>query len=171
MMDYNQTRTDAERRKAELLERQQQIPQEKKKLDEELEQIKRQLIGIEQIIDGLDFMDSNISPDFEPKGFTDSVRKILSETPLHLVPTQIRDALEAKGITGTTSKNLLINVHKVLERIDGELEKATSVDGKIAYKRNAAWGAKEEWYKVAREAMARKSVKVTVPPRPRPTRD
>ncbi len=140
-MDYNKTRADAERRKAQLLERQQQIPQDKKKLDDELDQIKRQLIGIEQILDGLAFMDSDTPPDFEPSGFTDSIRKILSETTLPLVPTQIRDALEAKGITGSTSKNLLINVHKVLERIEPELEKTTNTEGKTAYKRTAKWSA------------------------------
>src|SRR5277367_837410 len=116
MMDYNKTRAEAERRKAELLKRQQQIPLDKQKLDGEMEQIKRQLIGIEQILDGLAFMDSDVFPDYEPTGFTDSIRKILSETNLPLVPMQIRDALEAKGITGSSSKNLLINVHKVLER-------------------------------------------------------
>jgi len=173
MMDYNKTRAEAERRKAELLKRQQQIPLDKQKLDGEMEQIKRQLIGIEQILDGLAFMDSDVFPDYEPTGFTDSIRKILSETNLPLVPMQIRDALEAKGITGSSSKNLLINVHKVLERIEAELEKTTNLEGKTAYKRKAAWMMGLGFYPLqttttetkpspqvdakAREAMARKT--------------
>jgi hypothetical protein len=140
MMDYNKTRTEAEARKQSLLVRLKEIPSEKTKLDEEIDQIKRELIGIDQILDGLAFMDSNIPPDFEPVGFTDNVRKILSETLVPLVPTQIRDALEAKGITGSTSKNLLINVHKVLERIESELDKTTTTEGKTAYKRKLPWG-------------------------------
>jgi hypothetical protein len=139
MMDYSKTRTEAEARKQILLARQQEIPREKQKLDEEMEQIKRELIGIEQILDGLGFMDSDVRVEFEPSGFTDSVRKILSETMVPLVPTQIRDALEAKGMTGSTSKNLLINVHKVLERISDELKPTKRADGKTAYQRKVPW--------------------------------
>src|SRR5579859_7555341 len=73
MMDYTKTRTEAEARKQLLLSRQQAIPQEKKRLDEEMEQIKRELIGIEQILDGLGFMESDVPLDFEPSGFTDSI--------------------------------------------------------------------------------------------------
>jgi hypothetical protein len=139
MMDYDRIRTEAGARKQTLLARQKDIPKEKQKLDEEMEQIKRELIGIDQILDGVAFMDSSIPTDFEPEGFTDNVRKILSETTLPLVPTQIRDALEAKGIMGSSSKNLLINVHKVLERIDSELDKTQTAEGKTAYKRKIAW--------------------------------
>jgi hypothetical protein len=139
MMDYDRIRSEAGARKQTLLARQTDIPKEKQKLDEEMERIKRELIGIDQILDGLAFMESDIAPDFEPTGFTENIRKILSETPVPLVPTQIRDALEAKGITGSTSKNLLINVHKVLERISDELEQTKRADGKIGYKRSGHW--------------------------------
>jgi hypothetical protein len=141
MMDYGKTRTEAEAKKQVLLARQKEIPQEKKRLDEEMERIKRELIGIEQILDGLGFMDSDMPLDFEPSGFTDSIRKILSDTPTPLVPTQIRDALEAKGITGSTSKNLLINVHKVLERISDELTAIKRTDRKTAYQRKTPWAS------------------------------
>lgn len=138
MMDHNRTRAEVERRKAELLGRQEQIPQEIRKLSDEMEFNKRQLIGIEQILEGLSFMDSDTPYVPESFGLTDSVRQILSDTTVPLVPTQIRDALEAKGIMGSTSKNLLINVHKVVERIEDELIKSTR-DGKTAYKRKEAW--------------------------------
>jgi len=139
MMDHNKTRAEVERRKAELLERQQQIPQEIRKLHEESEFNKRQLIGIEQIIDGLSFMDSDAPYVPESFGLTDSVRKILGETAVTLVPTQIRDTLEQRGIMGSTSKNLLINVHKVIERIEDELDKTLTAEGKTAYRRREAW--------------------------------
>lgn len=139
MMDYNKTRSEAEAKKQSLVARLKEIPNEKKKLEEEMEQVKRELIGIDQILDGLSFMDSSIPPDFEPSGFTDKVRKILSETPVPLLPTQIRDALEAKGVEGSSSKNLLINVHKVLERIESELATTTTKEGKTAYKRKLPW--------------------------------
>jgi len=138
-MDHNKTRAEVEKRKTEILERQQQIPQEIRKLNEEMEFNKRQLIGIEQILDGLSFMDGDTPYIPESFGLTDSVRQILSDTTVPLVPTQIRDALEAKGVTGTTSKNLLINVHKVLERIEDELDKSSTPEGKTAYKRTVAW--------------------------------
>lgn len=139
MVDYQKTKAEFERRKAQLLERQQQIPDEKKKLDVEQEENKRELIGIDQVLDGFAFMESDVPPDCEPSGFTDSIRKILSETPVPLVPTQIRDVLEAKGIKGSSSKNLLINVHKVIERISSELIETMNPDGKKAYQRPAVW--------------------------------
>lgn len=139
MVDYERLRIEVGARKQNLLTRQIDIPKEKQKLDAEFEANKRELIGLDQILDGLAFMDGSVPLDFEPAGFTDNVRKILSETSVPLVPTQIRDALQAKGIEGSSSKNLLINVHKVLERIDSELEKSTTPEGKTAYKRTQPW--------------------------------
>src|SRR5580698_2443249 len=138
-MDYTKAKEDAERRKDQLLARQQQIPAEKEKLDEELEQNKRELIGLDQILDGLDFMSGDVPPDFEPTGFTDKIRQILGETGVPLIPTQIRDSLQARGVTGSSPKNLLINVHKVLERIPDELEISTTPEGKTSYKRKEPW--------------------------------
>ena len=139
MMDYAKTREEAKGRKQQLTLRALAIVEEKKKLDSEVEKIKRELIGLDQILDGVEFMTSEVPPDLEPSGFTDKIRKILSETSVPLVPTQIRDALEASGTTGSSSRNLLISVHTVLERIKSELEGSTTSDGKTAYKRNVAW--------------------------------
>jgi len=138
MMDYEKIRDEAKRRKAELLERQRQIKHDKTKLDSEDDQIKRELIGLDQVIEGLNFVTSDVPPDFEPTGFTDSIRKILTETSEPLVPTQIRDSLQERGISGSSAKNLLINVHKVLERIAPELDETAMPDGKIAYKHKKA---------------------------------
>lgn len=137
-MDYDKTRNEVECRKMELLERQQEISVQKKELDDEEEQINRELTALDQILDGLDFLNSDIPPDVEPTGFTDSIRKILSETPVPLIPTQIRDLLQARGIQGSSPKNLLINVHKVLQRIDPELDRTTMSDGKTAYRHKSA---------------------------------
>ena len=138
-MDYAKTRADAQARKQQLTNRAQAIVEEKKQLDHEAEKIKRELIGLDQILDGVEFTTSEIPPDFEPAGFTDKIRKVLSETSVPLVPTQIRDALEAIGSRGSSSRNLLISVHTVLERIKEELEESTTPDGKAAYKRKAPW--------------------------------
>jgi hypothetical protein len=139
MVDYQKTRDEVEQRKAQITERRKQIPIQKAMLDAEDEQLKRELIGLDQILDGLAFMDSKVSLDFEPVGFTDSIRKILSETQMPLTPPQIRYALEQKGITGSSSKNLLINVHKVIERIESELIPTLNSEGKPAYKRKLPW--------------------------------
>jgi hypothetical protein len=138
MLDYEKTRAAASRRRDELLVRQQQIAPAKQELNEESEQNKRELIGLDQIIEGLDFVNNDTPPDSEPIGFTDSIRKILIETTVPLVPTQIRDALQARGISGSSPKNLLINVHKVLERIEPELDQSTTSDGKNAYRHKSA---------------------------------
>jgi hypothetical protein len=132
VLDYNKTKEDAECRKNELRERLKQIPEEYAMLDREADAIKRELIGLDQILDGLDFATSDSPADFEPTGFTDKIRKILSETAIPLLPTQIRDKLEEAGVTGSSSKNLLISVHTVLGRIVGELD-TLERDGKQAY--------------------------------------
>jgi|SRR5579863_2024726 len=137
-MDYNKIRDDARRRKAELLDRQHVIKEATKKLADEAEQNKRELIGLDQILEGLDFVSGDVPPDFEPTGFTDSIRKILTDASVPLVPTQIRDSLQARGISGSSAKNLLINVHKVLERIEPELDITATPDGKTAYRHKAA---------------------------------
>jgi hypothetical protein len=139
-MDYVKTKEEAQRRKDELFARQQQIPSEKAKLDTELEDIRRELIGLEQILDGVEFVTCDEGGLFwELLGLTDSIRKLLSETDKPLVPTEIRYALEAKGVKGTSSKNLLINIHKTLERIGSELTETMTPDGKPAYKREIPW--------------------------------
>jgi len=153
MMDYNKTRDDAIRRKTEVIERQQKIKEEQKKLKDEAEQNQRELIGLDQILEGLDFVESDLLPDSEPTGFTDNIRKILTETTVPLVPTQIRDSLQARGIAGSSPKNLLINVHKVLERIEPELISTATPDGKTAFKHKATERASNNQTPVA-ELMA-----------------
>jgi hypothetical protein len=137
MIDYNKTRDDAAQRKAELVERQQRLAVEINKLAMEAEENRRELIGLDQILDGLDFVSGDVASDSMPIGFTDNIRKLLKETPVPLIPTQIRDSLQARGIVGSSAKNLLINVHKVLERIEPELIASTTTDGKTAYKHKA----------------------------------
>ena len=73
-------------------------------------------------------------PEPEPAGFTDSVRLILQRSGTPLLPTEIRGALETLGIEGTSPKNLLIHVHKVLSRLyrSGEVEQVPH-DGRTGY--------------------------------------
>ena len=139
MIDYGKTREAAQAQKQALTIRALAILEEKKRLDSEVEQIRRELIGLDQILDGVEFVSSEIPPDLEPPGFTEKIRKILSETSIPLVPTQIRDVLEANGFGGSSSRNLLISVHTVVERIKNELVEAKTPDGKTAYKRIKPW--------------------------------
>lgn len=132
-MDYNKTREDAAKRKQELITRQEQIRTDKSKLDHEMEQIKLELIGLDQILEGLEYMESGPPPDLEPVGFTDKIKHILQTTNVHLLPTQIRDALMNLGETGSSMKNLLIAVHSILARLEPFLA-TKEVSGKTAYK-------------------------------------
>src|SRR5437899_10232836 len=125
-LDYEKTREEAKSRKAELMVRALAITAEKEQLEAEMKQIKRELSGLDHILEGVEFMTSEVPPDFEPPGFTDKIRKMLSETTVPLQPTQIRDGLEAVGVKGSSSRNLLISVHTVLERIKDELEESTT---------------------------------------------
>ena len=133
MMDYEKSKADALQETARLTERQKQIVQEKTRLDAELMSIQRQLIGLEQIIDGLDVATLQTPPDEEPVGFTDHIRSLLQNTSIHLLPTQIRDSCLNAGFKGSSLKNLLISVHNVLHRVHEHLDEK-QIDGKTAYK-------------------------------------
>jgi hypothetical protein len=132
-MDLNKIREDALKEKGTLQERLEQIASERKKLDEEESGIIKTFTGLDQIIEGVDFVTGDgIPADLEPIGFTDRIRKILSEASTPLAPTQIRDLLVAQGQLASSSKNLLISVHTVLSRISDEIKKV-EWDGKIAF--------------------------------------
>ena len=133
MMDYDKTRTDAVARKESLQSRQQDIAKEHKRLDDELEEVRRELIGLDQIIEGLDVVTTQNPPDLEAPGLSEHIRKTLQQTSVHLLPTQIRDACLAVGIKGSSMKNLLISVHNVLTRMEPSLDTA-QIEGKTAYK-------------------------------------
>ena len=143
-MDYDQTREDALQRRQELTNRLTKISKARKDLQEEMEEKQRELVAIEQILDGLDFLTSDAPLAGEPTGMADNIRRLLQQTPTPLLPVQIRDALIAVGITGSSPKNLLIGVHNVLSRLELFLETA-EVNNRAAYrwKREANSGVKK----------------------------
>ncbi len=63
----------------------------------------------------------------------DHIRRMLQQTTIHLLPTQIRDSLIAAGVTGSSPKNLLIGVHNVLSRLEPFLE-TSEINGRTAYR-------------------------------------
>jgi hypothetical protein len=166
-MDINKTRAEVQKQREQLTARLEQIAQERNRLKDEESQITRQLTGLDQVVDGLDFMDGVGIPDLEPLGFTDRIRRILNETNAPLLPTQIRDLLAAQGQTGSSAKNFLISIHTVLTRIDVELDKVKVEGGKIAYinkNRKIAIGASTKQYLM--NAMSR-AARSSVPPPPK----
>jgi hypothetical protein len=132
-MDYIKTREDALRRRQELTERLTKIAEERVVLQTEMEQKQRELAAIDQILEGLDFYESDAPLEGEPSGMADHIRRILQQTPVHLLPTQIREALIAVGVTGSSPKNLLIGVHNVISRLEAFLE-MIEINGRPAYR-------------------------------------
>jgi len=132
-MNYEKTKQDAISRKEVLTERQKQIAAKKATLDKESEQIQRELIGLDELLETIEFMTNEaIAPDLEPVGFTEQIRAIFQETTSPLTAVQIRDILLEKGITGSSPKNLLISVHTIIAREKDNLE-TVNTDGKNAY--------------------------------------
>jgi hypothetical protein len=132
-MNYEKTKQDAISRKQELTERQKQLAAEKATLDKESEQIQRELIGLDELLETIEFMTNEaIAPDLEPVGFTEQIRVIFQETTSPLTAVQIRDILLEKGVTGSSPKNLLISVHTIIAREKENLE-TVNMDGKNAY--------------------------------------
>src|SRR5258708_35514062 len=72
-------------------------------------------------------------PGYVPKGLTEEIKVIMTLTTVHLDAMQIRESLIVRGVTYTSPRNLLINVHTVLGRIKDELD-VIERDGKPAYK-------------------------------------
>ena len=135
LVDYKQT----------LLEAQERL----KTLVSQRDALDREIDGLSRIIEGAQIgaqEPSNWDPDnpawipkkineTEPTGVTDGIRKVLARTSAALLPTEIRDALETIGIEGSSSKNLLIHVHKALGRMFNKDEVAQIPrDGKMAYR-------------------------------------
>jgi hypothetical protein len=132
-MDYDKFHKDTAHRRQEVVDRLAEIFKEKALLDGEKEEKQRELAAIEQILEGLDTLSSDEPLEAEPFGTSDHVRRLLQQTPVHLLPTQIRDSLLSVGITGSSPKNLLIGVHNVLSRLEGFLE-STEINNRKAYR-------------------------------------
>ncbi|MGA9390321.1 MAG: hypothetical protein WBV69_07740 [Candidatus Sulfotelmatobacter sp.] len=132
-MDYEKTRKDASGRREEVSQRIQAIHKMRSDLQRELEQMERELASLDQILQGLDFYKSDEPAAGEPSGMADCIRHLLQETPVYLLPAQIRDAMNQKGISGTSPKNLLIAVHNVISRLEPFLEKI-EINNRPAYR-------------------------------------
>jgi len=134
-MDYSQTLKDAQ-------ERLKALATQRDAIDREIEALQRIIEGAQIAAQEPGQWDPNNpswipkkATDAEPAGVTDSIRKILRRTPAALLPTEIRDALEVMGIEGSSSRNLLIHVHKALSRmLDKEEIVQVPRDGKMAYR-------------------------------------
>ncbi len=108
------------------------IASEKERLDRLNGEIERQLVGLERVLEGFDFLSSDVPPELETVGFTDQIRRILQQTSAPLTAVEIRDFLLAEGVQHSSAKNLLISVHTVLGRIETDLKKSEK-NGKTAY--------------------------------------
>src|SRR5260370_37303510 len=99
-------------RKNVLAARLQEIPKEKARLDDEAKQIQVEMVALDQILEGVSYMQAGELPDdFEDLGFREQIERVLAaHAPKYMLPTQIRESLEAAGTTGSTPRNLLISV-------------------------------------------------------------
>jgi hypothetical protein len=73
-------------------------------------------------------------PGYTPKGLTEEIRTIMALTTVHLSAIQIRDALVLRGFEYSSPRNLLINVHTVIGRIEDDELDVIDRDGTKAYK-------------------------------------
>jgi|SRR5580704_4618902 hypothetical protein len=76
--------------------------------------------------------------DYATPSLTDSIRATFTRAfPLGMTAIQVRNALEEAGFNFDDFSNSLSACHAALKRLlaDGEIEPATTVDGKAAYRR------------------------------------
>lgn len=109
-------------------------------------EIDKEIVAITKIIEGAQLAAQPVSewnPDAsqianvepEPARFVDKVRLILEKAGAPLLPTEIRDRLESMGVEASSSKHILIHVHKVLGRLfENDEVKQVTIDGKTAYR-------------------------------------
>jgi hypothetical protein len=141
VFDFEKTRTEATARRNTLLGRLKDIPKEKARLDDEAQQIQVEMIALDQILEGLSYMEAGgPPPDLEELGFRGQIEKVLQQNaPNYLLPTQIREKLAAAGVTGSTPRNLLISIHTILTRLDKDkLIEPTEQNGRTAYRWKSA---------------------------------
>jgi hypothetical protein len=132
-MDYIKISQDALDRRREVDSRIEVLLQQILRDRTEVDQLRRERAGLDQIIEGTDSANSGEPLEGEPWGTSDHVRRLLQQTPDFLLPTEIRDRLNRKGITGSSGKHLLIAIHNVLTRLDGYLE-TTEINNRTAYR-------------------------------------
>lgn len=108
---------------------------------EELARLEERRASLLRLIDSLAALSENeqyeLTPPagYVPQGLTDEVRTILGLTTVHLLPTEIRDALIARGFAASSPRNLLISVHTVISRLfDARELDVSDKNGKPAYK-------------------------------------
>ena len=132
-MNYAQSQKEVLEQRDQLLKQRQQIAEEKERLDRVNGEIERQLVGLDYMLDGLEFLSTDQPPELEAPGFTEQVRKVLQQTLEPLTAIEVRDCLLATGVKHTSPRNLLISVHTVLGRIKSDLREGVKA-GKPAYK-------------------------------------
>jgi hypothetical protein len=133
MLDYANTRKAAVDSRRKLSERLSQSLDELAGLQAKIEQVRRELATVDQILEAIDFLDAAPPLEGEPSGMADHIRRTLQQTTTHLLPTQLRDLLLAAGVTSRSPKNLLIGVHNVLSRLEPRLE-TKQINGRMAYR-------------------------------------
>jgi hypothetical protein len=141
VFDFEKTRTEATARRNTLMGRLKDIPKEKARLEEEAQQIQVEMIALDQILEGLSYMEAGgPPPDLEELGFRGQIEKVLqTHAPNYLLPTEIREKLAAAGVTGSTPRNLLISIHTILTRLDKDkLIESTEQNGRTAYRWKSA---------------------------------
>lgn len=133
MLDYANTRKAAVHSRRQLSERLSQSLDELAGLQAKIEQVRRELATVDQILEAIDFLDAAPPLEGEPSGMADHIRRTLQQTTTHLLPTQLRDLLLAAGVTSSSPKNLLIGVHNVISRLEPYLE-TKEINGRAAYR-------------------------------------
>jgi hypothetical protein len=135
MDEYRELLASAKNRRQELTEK-------RNGLMKEVEEINRMLLGINQAIEGFEFIlkensptRSDLSLDPATIGFTVAVRGIFNTNLRPLYPTDVRDKLASAGYEKTSGKALLIHVHNVIDRLlkNEEIEEVR-IEGKSAYR-------------------------------------
>jgi hypothetical protein len=132
-MNYAHSQKEVLEQRDQLLKQRQQIAEEKERLDRVNGEIERQLVGLDYMLDGLEFLSTDRPPELEAPGFTEQVRRVLQQTLEPLTAIEVRDSLLAAGVKHTSPRNLLISVHTVFGRIKSDLRESDKA-GKPAYK-------------------------------------
>jgi hypothetical protein len=119
-MDYFQkSQHEIEQHKLRLRQRLQQVSLEVSRLEQESNDVKRQLRALDQMYAGTEMGIGRLDSAMKTSpGLTEYVRSLMANSEVPLTAKQIHDSCVSAGITGKSRRNQLIAVHTVLKRLN-----------------------------------------------------
>jgi hypothetical protein len=117
-----------------LVTKRSQLSAQLNRIEEELGTVEQMFIKLVRVRGAVEILVGGSELPASPAAsLTEHVRKLVRESAVPLLATQIRDSCEAAGIKASSRKNLLIQVHTILKRMESDVRKVKIDKNRVAY--------------------------------------